>query len=278
MYNASLNLTWYNSEITNTEGVSPLNNSTTNYQDVGLPIRGNWYGYEVDGLFDDQAEIDAWDIDQSTVSGGDDFGRYAGGFKYIDQLTVDTDGDGIPDSKDGVITADDRVVLRKNTGDNYRIGFSLGASYEGFYLSARFYGVLKGLEWWRGGAVNKPFTGDVASYTYQTDTWRPDNKDALFPQATASNVLPYNADVDFFIHKNSWIKLKNINLGYTFNESLIENLKIIRGMDLYVSVENLGVIWANNPAHEYGWDPELGTGSFRYPLPLTMSVGVNVNF
>ncbi|MCP4457796.1 MAG: TonB-dependent receptor, partial [Cytophagales bacterium] len=70
-YNASFNLTYYNSEITNTEGVSPLNNSTTNYQDIGLPIRGNWYGYEVDGFFDDQDEIEASDVDQSTVSGGD---------------------------------------------------------------------------------------------------------------------------------------------------------------------------------------------------------------
>jgi len=278
MYNASFNMTYYNSEITNTEGVSPLNNGTTNYQDIGLPIRGNWYGYEVEGLFSDQSDVESWNIDQSTVSGGDDMGRYPGGFKYIDQLTVDTNNDGIPDQADGKITADDRVVLRTNTGDNFRVGFGLGASYSGFSLSARFYGVLKGLEWWRSGAQTKPFTGDVASYVYQTDAWRPDNQDALFPQATASNVLPYNADVDYHIHENSYIKLKNINLSYAFNENLIQKLKFVSALDVYVSVENIGTIWSNNPAFEYGWDPELGTGNFRYPLPLTMSVGVNVNF
>ena len=218
-YNTFFNLTFYNSEITNSGGVSPLNNSATNYQDVGLPIRGNWYGYKVEGLFNDEADISEWNVDQSAVSAGDAMGRYLGGFKYIDQITVDTDGDGIPDAVDGVINADDRVVLRTNTGDNFRVGFGLGASYEGFSLSARFYGVLKGLEWWRSSNITKIFPSDVASYTYQTDAWRPDNQDALFPRATASDVL-YDTDVDYFIHENSYIKLQNVSLSYTFNKNL----------------------------------------------------------
>lgn len=283
-YFATANLTYYNSEITNTEGISPLDNGTESYKDIGLPIRGNWYGFEVDGFFDDQEEMDAYvdqngdPIDQSAVASGDAYGRYLGGFKYRDQVTVDTDNDGVPDAKDGIITADDRVVLRTNAGDNFRAGFNLGTSYKGFSLSARFYGVLKGLQWWRSGQVTKPFTGDVASYVYQTDTWRPDNQDAMFPQATASNILPYESNVDYFIHDNSYIKLKNINLGYSFDMNLIEKLKFINGLDVYVSVENLGTIWTNSPSYDFGWDPELGTGNFRYPLPLTMSFGVNVNF
>ncbi|MCK5467724.1 MAG: hypothetical protein KAI99_04430, partial [Cyclobacteriaceae bacterium] len=281
-YFVNFNLTSYDSEITNTEGVSPLNNSNTNYQDIGLPILGNWFGYETDGFFNTQADMDAHidadgnPIDQSSVvAHGDEFGRYLGGFKYLDQVTVDMNNDGIPDAKDGVINADDRIVLQENTGDNYRVGFNLGVSYKGFSLSARFYGVLEGYEWWRDGSNLNPFTGDIAPFVYQMDTWRPDNMDSKFPQVTASNIIPFDQNVSHLIQKNSYVKMKNINFGYTFNQNILDKMKIIEGLEIYLSVENLGVIWANNPAFDTGWDPELGTGSFRYPLPLTTSFGLN---
>ncbi len=284
-YFANFNLSFYNSEITNTEGVSPLNFSNTNYQDIGLPVFGNWFGYVTDGYFNSQADMDnhvtddGTPIDQSSVvAQGDDLGRYLGGYKYVDQVTVDTNGDGVPDAKDGVINSDDQIVLKENTGDNFRFGFNLGVSYMGFTLAARFYGVLKGYEWWRSGSHLNPFTGDRASYVFQMDTWRPDNLDAKFPSVTASNIIPFDQNVSQLIQNNSYIKIKNINLVYTFNQNVLDKLKVIGGLDLYLSVENLGTIWTNNPAFETGWDPELGTGSFSYPLPLTTSIGANIKF
>jgi hypothetical protein len=278
-------LSYYNSEITDTGGQSPLTVSTTNYQDVGLPIFGNWFGYETDGFFDSEEEMndhvsdEGIPIDQSAVvSQGDDLGRYLGGYKYVDQITVDTDGDEIPDARDGVINADDRIVLKENTADNFRFGFGVGVSYAGFRLSARFYGVLRGYEWWRTGNHLNPFTGDRSSYVFQTDTWRPDNMDATFPSATASNIIPFENSVSDLIQENDYIKLKNINLSYTFKKAILEKLKVVNALDVYVSVENLGVIWTNNPAFDTGWDPELGTGNFRYPLPLTTSFGANIKF
>ena len=284
-YFANANLSYYDSEITNTEGVSPLNNSATNFQDIGLPILGNWFGWETDGFFDNQSEIeshvtpDGTPIDQSSVvAQGDDLGRYIGGYKYVDQLTVDTNGDGIPDAADGVINADDRVVLQTNSGDNYRIGFNVGMSYAGFSLAARFYGVLEGYEWWGTGSYLNPFTGDRSPFQYQTDTWRPDNPDAKFPAATASNIIPFEARVSDLIQDRSYIKLKNINLGYSFGRPFLDKVKIISGLDLYVSIENLGVIWTNYPAFDTGWDPELGGGEFAYPFPRTTTFGATIKF
>lgn len=266
-YFANTNLTYYDSEITNTEGVSPLNNSNTNFQDIGLPVFGNWYGYETDGFFDSQSEIDASTIDQSSVvSQGDELGRYLGAFKYIDQ------------NGDGIVNTDDRVVLKENTSDNYRIGFNLGVSYKGFTLSSRFYGVLKGYQWWRNGTNLNPFTGDVAPFVYQMNTWRPDNLDAIFPSATASNIIPFNQNASHLIQNNAYVKLKNISLGYSFDQDVLDKLKGLTGLDIYFSVENLGVIWANNPSFDTGWDPEFQTGTFRYPLPITASIGANVKF
>jgi TonB-linked SusC/RagA family outer membrane protein len=283
-YFANFNFSLYDSEITNLKDTGPFIDNE-DYQAVGLPIRGNWFGYETDGFFDSQEEMDAnvaedgtTPIDQSAVSSqGDGLGRYLGGFKYIDQLTLDTNSDGIPDAKDGVITTDDRIVLKENTGDNKRIGFSLGASYKGFSLSARFYGVLQGYEWYRGDVL-RPFTGDISPFAYQTDTWTVDNLDASYPQATASNVTPFSDRASHLIKDNAYIKMKNINLGYTFNQAFIDKLKVITGLDVYLSIENIGTIWTNSFAHDFGWDPELGLGNFDYPIPLTTSLGINVKF
>ncbi|MEQ9289183.1 MAG: TonB-dependent receptor [Cyclobacteriaceae bacterium] len=282
---ANFNLSYYNSEITNTDGTSPLNPREEGYQDQGLPIFGNWFGYQTDGYFDNQAEMDAHvddngnPIDQSNVvSHGDGLGRYLGGFKYVDQLTVDTDNDGVPDAKDGIINADDRIILKKNAVDNYRMGFNFGAAYKGFSFSARLYGVLSAYEWWNNGDYLNPFTGDRASYIYQTDTWRPDNPNALFPQATATNIIPFERYVSDLIQTNAYVKLKNINLAYSFNQNVLDKLKFITSLQVYMSVENLGVLWTNSPSHDKGWDPELGTGDFRYPLPLTTSFGLNLKF
>lgn len=280
-YFTNANLTFYDSEITDLRGVGPITRNR-DYQDVGLPILGNWFGYETDGFFDDQQEIDTFvdesgnPIDQSAVGGSN-----IGSFKYVDQITdIDEDGDGIPDrrGRDGIINADDRIVLKENTRDNYRIGFGLGVSYKGFSLSTRFYGVLRGYQWWNEFANLQPFVGDVASFAYQTDTWSPDNLNAIFPQVLSSNVLTYDQNVSHLIQKNAYIKMKNINLSYAFNDEILKKLKIIKGMSMYVSAENLGVIWTNNPAFDTGWDPEFPTGVFRYPLPLTIAFGTNINF
>ena len=271
--NAGLNLSYYNSEITNSGGIDVLNPSNANYQIEGLPILGNWFGYETDGYFDTQDEIDSHvsgdgnPIDQSSVvSQGDDLGRYLGGLKFVDQ------------NGDGVINDDDRKVLKENTGDNYRLGLNLEVTYAGFSLSARFYGVLSAYEWWNDGDFLNAFPSGVAPYRYQTDTWTTNNTSALFPQSTVTNIIPFETNTSHFIQKRNYIKLKNINLAYTFNENALQRLKWVKGLNLYLSLENLGVIWTDYPLKDYGWDPELGADEHSYPLPLKISFGSNITF
>ncbi|MEO9966725.1 MAG: SusC/RagA family TonB-linked outer membrane protein [Reichenbachiella sp.] len=281
---SNFNLSYYDSEITETDGLGPISTNASNYQDKGLPIFGNWYGYETNGFFNTQQDIDnhtneqGVPLDQSAVSTGDDLGRYLGGYRYMDQITVDTDGDGIADARDGIINADDRVVLMRNAVDNYRFGFDLGASYKRFSFSVRLFGVLKSYEWWNSGRHLNQFTGDLAPFVFQTDTWTPDNTNATFPQSSASNIIPFEQDVSDLIQKNAYIKVKNINLTYSFGPEALNKSKVIKDLNVYLSIENLGVLWTNNPAHESGWDPELGTGNFRYPMPLTTSLGMNLTF
>ena len=280
---ANANLSIYKTKITQGAGDAPLKDDPDNYQKEGLSL-SNWFGYETDGFFNSPEEIEGWVnsngdvIDQSGVVTQGEQGKYLGGYRFVDQNTVDTDGDGIPDSPDGKIDLDDRVVLLSDAFDNLRIGGSVSVGYKGFTLSARIYGVLRGYEWVNSGSNLNAVTGSgVAPYKYQTDTWRPDNQGALFSQAFETS-RPYDQNVSGLIVEKDYLKLKNINLNYSLSEKLISKLKQFESIDLYVSFENIGVIWTNYPLHKYGFDPELGADGFNYPLSLKTSIGTRIKF
>ena len=278
--NASLNYSHYDSELT--EGPAILNRSRI--QRVGLPISGSFYGYQTAGFFNTQQDIDTWVnasgnvIDQSLVVNQGDGGKYLGGYRFVDQITEDTNGDGIPDAPDGVINDNDRVVLLNNPIDNNRIGATLGVSYKGFSLSARIYGVLKGSEWINNGSNINAFTSSgVAPFSYQIDTWTSENTGALFSQSFA-NSRPYNQDISGLIIERDYLKIKNVNLAYSFSSDFLKKLHIIQELNVYVSFENLGVLWTNYELHEYGFDPEFGANGFNYPQSIKTSVGANIRF
>lgn len=278
--NASANFSFYDSELT--EGPTILNSQRI--QRVGLPISGSFFGYETAGYFNTEADIDNWvnasgvPINQSIVVTQGTEGKYLGGYRFVDQLTVDTDGDGVADAADGLINDDDRIILLNNPIDNYRIGATLGLSYKGFSLSGRIYGVLQGSEWLNNGSNINAFTSSgVAPFRYQIDTWTPDNSNAIFSQSFA-NSRPYTTDVSGLIIDRDFIKIKNVNLAYRFAPDLLKKQNIIKALDIYVSFENLGVLWTNYKLHEYGFDPEFGANGFRYPQSIKTSVGANIQF
>ena len=274
-YFISANITDYDNEITDLDGLEQPDFA------VGQSVNQR-FGYETDGFFDNQEEVDAnfssdgvTLIDQSNVTPG---GSQIGRLKYVDQLTIDTDDDGIPDAADGVINADDRKVLTKNSATNLNIGISLGASYKGFSLSARLYGALDRDQWWNGSDAHEPFLNGTNAFSHQLNYWRPDNNNAFFPAPEGVGIQEYNSDVSHFIRDNEFIKLQNVTLAYDLSKKTLERLNFIKGLKLALSVENVGTVWTNSPVRKYGWDPELGVGAVDYPLPVTTSLSVNVKF
>lgn len=272
-YWVSGNFSDYDNEITDVAGRESINFA------VGQSINDR-LGYQTDGFFDSQEEIDAYTgpdgtsrINQSNMGG-----TFVGGYKYVDQLTVDTNGDGVPDQGDGVIDPDDRVILDRNSARNLNLGFSMGVGYKGFSLSARFYGTLDNNQWWASADAHEPFLNGSNVYTFQTDYWSQSNPDAIFPTPRGTGIQAYNSSVSHLIQNNEFIKLQNITLTYDFNKAFMERFSFIEGLNLVVSLENIGTIWSNSPAFEYGWDPELGVGTLDYPLPRIFSVGANVSF
>ena len=204
------NLTSYDNEITKLVA----GRESPNFA-VGQSIDDR-YGFETDGFFDDQAEIDAYVQGDGTtpIDLGNVGGTRIGGYKYIDQLTVDTNNDGIPDAGDGVINGDDQIILDRNSGTNLNIGGSLGVSYKGLSLSTRFYGALDREQWWNGAGAHEPFLNGTNAFNHQLNYWRPDNPNAFFPAPVGNGIQGYNSNVSHLLYNNEFIKIQNITLSY----------------------------------------------------------------
>lgn len=281
-YTVSANISDYDNRITGIQGSDEILGFA-----VGERVN-NRVGYEVDGFFDTQEEIDthvASDgvtlIDQSDATGytvENANGTYIGGFKYKDQLTIDSDGDGVMDTSDGVINNDDRVIIDKNNDRNLNFGFNLGLSYKNLSLSARMYGSFDNNQYWNSSNVADPFLGGGVPYSYQLDYWSENNPNALLPRPTGISNETYTTNIDYFIVDAEFIKLQNVTLNYDFNKTLLDKVPFIKSMNMYFSMENIGVIWTNSPVYDDGWDPELGINNVDYPLPFTSSLGVNIKF
>jgi TonB-linked SusC/RagA family outer membrane protein len=273
-YIISGNISCYDNEITKVTEDAQSENFA-----VGQSVNDR-YGYKTDGFFDSEEEINSnYTTDGVTLIDQSIDDAHVGGFKYVDQYT-DTDGDGIKDGYDGIINSDDRVILDDNSDRNLNFGLNLSVSYKNWTLSTRLYGTLDNRQWLNDENASMPFLGNAVPYTYMLDSWSESNPGALFPfPQTTDPVLSYATSVDRFIIDAEYLKCKNVTLNYQLSKALLSQLgSAVKSMNMYVSAENLGVIWTNSPLYDSGWDPELGVSAVSYPLPLTLAVGVNVKF
>lgn len=229
---------------------------------VGEPI-GIIYGYKTDGLFVNQSEIDA--APEQIVSKGS---LRPGYVKYMD-----LDGDGKVDADH------DRTILGSTTPKFY-YGMTLSAQYKGFDFSALLQGV--------GG--HKRLIGSYMAYAFynggQIQRWQADNcwteenpnKWASYPRIETLNMNNPNLQTsDYWVRDASFLRIKNITLGYTIPKSITQKIGI-ENIRMYVSCDNLHTF---NKFYK-GWDPEneIGTGdspSF-YPITSVYSFGFNFKF
>ena len=227
---------------------------------VGQPL-GIIYGYTTDGLFVDQAEIDA--APEQIVNKGS---LKPGYVRYND-----LDGDGKVDADH------DRKVLGSTTPKFY-YGMTLTAQYKGFDFSALLQGV--------GG--HKRLIGSYMAYAFynggQIQRWQADNcwtpevpdKWADYPRVETLNMNNPNLQTsDYWVRDASFLRIKNITVGYTLPKGLTKKLGL-ENVRLYVSGDNLH----NFNKFYKGWDPEneIGTGdspSF-YPITAVYSFGINI--
>ncbi len=216
-------------------------------------------------------------------SGQPDITRYRPGMpKFTDQLTVDTNGDGIPDEADGIVNTDDRTIIGRTVPKHFG-GFTNNFSYKNFDLSiltSWSYGndvYNKNLK--RGTSQAIPFFN---KYGIVRDRWTPDNPNSKVPviRGDLDGGISGNA-YSSYVEDGSFFRLSNITAGYNLPKDVLSkfNVKSIR---IYGAVDNL-YVWTNYS----GYDPDVSVGtnqltpgldSDSYPRARTFRLGLNVGF
>ncbi|MDF9830132.1 TonB-linked SusC/RagA family outer membrane protein [Parabacteroides sp. PF5-6] len=213
------------------------------------------YAYETAGIFQTQEELDNW-----AEYGFTSKTRRIGDVKY-----VDTNGD-------GKVTAEDRTI-QGSTDPKIAFGFNFGLTYKQFDLIAFFQGAAKVssiVSEGRGGlsaSTSKP-------HNLWLDSWTPDNTNAKYPRLATSNADINTEHSDIWVMNASYLRMKDLQIGYTFPKSLLDKIGIQR-LRIYYSGQNLFTLTGMLD----GWDPEAPAGRGNaYPQTVVNSFGLNLTF
>lgn len=221
--------------------------------DQGLPLYTFW-GYKYDGIFRTQEEIDSylWAEGAST-------GYAPGDAKYFDK------------NNDGKIDENDKMALG-NPFPWLTYGLNFSAEWKGIDLQVFFQGVY-GNEIYNALRLRNEGTGNEATLsTSMRNVWTRSNPDGSIPNPFGN---PINSDTNSrFIESGAYLRLKNVQLGYTLPQRWTQKIKMSR-CRIYLSGNNLFT------ATKYsGYDPEVGGGVDygNYPQSRTFMLGLNINF
>ncbi len=224
--------------------------------EVGLPI-GYFYGYKTDGLFQTQAEVDAHPS-QSALGAE----ASPGDIRYVDV------------NKDGKLDTDDRTNIG-NPIPAVTMGLNLSLKYKGFDFIAYAFSSI-GNEMVRNYERTQP---NVNRLSYTLDRWTGQGTSTLVPRVTTA-ATSNNIFSEFYVEDASFLRLQNVQLGYTFPTELTEKIKI-GTLRLYASVNNLVTL-----TNYTGYDPAASSGApigggfdaGFYPAARTYTFGLNLNF
>ncbi|MBP5333068.1 MAG: TonB-dependent receptor [Bacteroidales bacterium] len=236
-----------------------VNGAYATMTQVGYPI-GAFWGYQVDGVFKNDAEAKLSDVLQTGAEGG-----Y---LKYHDFAGPDGSG------PDGKITSDDRVYLGSPL-PWLMLGGNVGANWKSWDFSMTMSANI-GNKIFNLKRLNKQvFADGNYDYDFWKNAWREDNPSSTYPSAKAlkdGNQAQCNS---FFLEDGSMFRIQNVQLGYTFKTSTGIRARA------YVSAQRpLSLFKYHGFTTEIGGSPiENGIdGSAVYPMQAIYTVGVNLNF
>ncbi|MEO5682462.1 MAG: TonB-dependent receptor [Chitinophagaceae bacterium] len=267
--NVSGNITTVKNTVKQLNGGSPIGNEFGRIEE-GYSMFYLW-GYKVGGVFQNQAEIDAWKT--AHPKGDANIGGYT--YKPGDMYFQDVYGNPAAGSKDrysktpdSLVNSNDRTYLGK-TIPGYYYGFSAAASWKGFDLNVFFQGtgdvkkyntVRAGLES-MGGAANQ--------WATTLNRWTSANHSTTMPRAIYGDPAAFNRISDRYVENASYLRLKNIQLGYKLPADLLSKTKVAQNIRIYVSAVNVFTITKYK-----GLDPE----NDLIPVTRQFLVGVTAGF
>ena len=229
---------------------------------VGKPIAFFW-GYETAGIFQSMDEV------QNHVNSEGEMiqpNARPGDLIFVDQ------------NDDGQITDEDRVKIG-NPYPDFTMGFNIDLDWRSFDLNM----------FWYGSFGNDIFTGGTRRHDLPMPNWKDDvldrwteeNPSTTHPRVTIDDPNGnFTRPSDFFVEDGSFVRLRNVSLGYALPARLVDRAGASR-MRVFVSAQNLLTITGYS-----GHDPEIGAfGALNvgidrniYPQARTFTMGINLDF
>ena len=259
-FNVNYNFTTLNNNVTfvgNSTGILEggsfgVGQDPPSRMEAGFPI-GYFYGYQTDGIFQTQLDVDSHATQLNAAPG--------------DLRFVDKNGDGVIDSDD-----------RTNIGDpiaDLNMGLNLSLNYKNFDFNAYAFASI-GNEIVRNYERTLPLTNRA---TYYLDRWTGPGTSDTFPRVT-TGATGNNLFSDFHVEDGSFLRLQSVQLGYSLSSSTLKRLEFSK-LRFYVSASNLFTLTKYR-----GYDPTTSNGApigggidqGFYPSPKTFLFGMNVNF
>jgi len=248
---ANLNLSHFNNKVLDLKGLGPI------YGDYTILREGDpyysFYGYEVEGIFQSDAEIAAAPKQSELPKPGD--------IRFKDQ------------NGDGQITLDkDRVIIGKQVPD-LLYSFMINLSWKGFDFSSFLQGVY-GVSAYSSLELTSPFFNGASGGKWLLDRWTPEN-----PSTTKQRVYldskRQGIASDYYLEDASYLRMKNIEVGYSLPKSLLSKAGIA-GLRVYLNMQNAFTITKYK-----GFDPEKSAGNTRtdaHPQVRVSSAGLTLTF
>lgn len=171
--------------------------------------------------------------------------------------------------------ATDAQFLDYSTQPKYVFGLNLNAAYKGFNLSMIFAGGAGMKFYTQYDYINSVFLRTASSIPQRVadNHYSASNPNAYYPRVKATDAIN-NVASDFWLASGSYLKLKNVQLGYSLPQNIVNRLGgVIKSLNVYVTGENLLTISNYNIG-----DPEQGSLGTPYPIMKQYSLGVNVKF
>ncbi|HSI75060.1 MAG TPA: TonB-dependent receptor [Lunatimonas sp.] len=255
---------------------------------------GEMWGYTNDGYFTSASDIEGH-ADQSMFLSTSSGQYFPGDIKL-----KDINGDGRVTPGDNTVdNPGDRRIIG-NSAPRYAYGINLSADYSGFFLSAFFQGI--GMQDWYPsnesnafwGQYNRPY-GDIPKWHLNEGMiWSPENPDSFLPRYVTRlanrNGAILRSPQSAYVMNASYIRLKNLQLGYNFPTQMLRGIKGLQAARIFIAGEN---IWTLSPLYKIvdnidvenvtAPSDQVFTGSnagdgYNYPMLKSYTLGVNVTF
>lgn len=276
-WNTTVIFSRYNNKVVSlAEGV-PFINGNINVSFLQLPVTrtsvgtsiGEFYGYKVKDIFRADEQLRNAPVQFGRPVANNSGGTWLGDIQY-----QDLNGDGKIDVLDQTSIGNPNPKFTYGITNNFSyksidLSIFLNGSYGAKIINALNY-QLKGLS-----GLYQNQSADVI------DFWTPDNVNAQYP-APRGGDNPNLRNSDRFVESGSFLRVQNVNLGYNLPQKWIKNIALSR-LKVYVSGQNLYVFTKYK-----GLDPEVGNQNYnvfltnvdigRYPIPRTITFGINAEF